>query len=250
MKYFLVVLVLVSIGISGFFIFRQTNLEPMDDKSTYIETDSKQDNFKFSNPKKSAHYESNTPEHGSILAGVPINVVIDFNFDLAKNSEIKIINNEIDYGVGETEIDDNLLAMRRAMKSDSPNGIYTVEYNACWPDTSCHKGSFQFAVSDLEAESYFDQTDSANVVIKMTNVRFTPQNIKIKAGTTITWINDDEVEHYVNTDSHPAHTFFPEQNSKLLKKGEEFALTFNKKGVFPYHCSAHAANMVGSLVVE
>ena len=41
-------------------------------------------------PKKSAHYESNAPEHALTLAGAPVNVVINFNFDLAKPSEIKI----------------------------------------------------------------------------------------------------------------------------------------------------------------
>src|SRR3990167_10810379 len=47
-------------------------------------------NNQFQNPKKSAHYESNTPAHGATLAGVPINVVIDFNFDVAENSRIEI----------------------------------------------------------------------------------------------------------------------------------------------------------------
>src|SRR3990172_11620516 len=44
----------------------------------------------FSTPIKSLHYENNVPEHGSVLAGVPLNVVIDFNFDLAPISTISI----------------------------------------------------------------------------------------------------------------------------------------------------------------
>ena len=60
--------------------------------------------FTFQNPKKSAHYESNTPAHGSTLAGVPVNVIINFNFDLAKPSEIKILMAGDDYGIGETII--------------------------------------------------------------------------------------------------------------------------------------------------
>src|SRR3989344_9474606 len=60
-------------------------------------------NSQFQNPKKSAHYESNTPAHGATLAGVPINVVIDFNFDLAKPSAIQIFHDGTEYGTGETK---------------------------------------------------------------------------------------------------------------------------------------------------
>src|SRR3990170_5961683 len=108
----------------------------------------------FSNPKKSAHYESNTPEHGAILAGVPINVVIDFNFDLAKESQIQILMDGKDFGVGETTIDDNGLAMRRKVDDSAPDGIYTVTYKACWADGSCHDGQFQFKIDRKTASDF------------------------------------------------------------------------------------------------
>lgn len=204
----------------------------------------------FSDPKKSAHYESNTPAHAVTLAGVPINVVIDFNFDLAKPSDIKILKNGQDFSVGETLIDSNKLAMRKSMMADSPDGVYAVEYKACWPDGSCHDGNFQFAIDRSKAAAISDQTAKKEVTIKMSQIQFQPQNIKIGKGTKVTWINDDEVEHYVNTDSHPAHTYYPAQNSKALKKGESFSLTFDQAGVYPYHCSAHASSMIGTLLVK
>jgi len=206
--------------------------------------------FTFTNPKKSAHYETNTPAHGSTLAGTPINVVIDFNFDLAKPSEIKILKERTDYGTGETIIDTNKLSMRRTMKSDSPDGLYTVDYKACWPDKSCHDGTFQFAIDRSQAKTYDDQTGKKEVTIKMSEVMFKPQNIKLTRGTKVTWVNDDSAEHYVNTDSHPSHTYSPTQNSKALKKGESFTLTFDQAGIYPYHCSAHASSMTGSLLIE
>lgn len=211
---------------------------------------SDQNQHTFENPKKSAHYETNTPVHGATLAGVPINVVIDFNFDLAKPSEIKILKDNQDFGTGETAIDSNKLAMRRAVKPDAPDGLYRVEYKACWPDTSCHEGYFQFAIDRSKAPAYIDQTGKKEVTIRLTQSKFDPDYLKISKGTKITWVNDDNVEHYVNTDSHPAHTYYPVQNSKVLKKGESFSLTFDQAGVYPYHCSAHAASMIGSLLVE
>src|SRR3989344_4480759 len=88
---------------------------------------------KFNPAKKSAHYESNTPAHEAVLAAPPINVVIDFNFDLTSNSSISIVDtNDIEYGSGDTSVDRNKLALRRSMSHDSPDGVYTVNYNACW----------------------------------------------------------------------------------------------------------------------
>lgn len=204
----------------------------------------------FSTPKKSAHYESNTPAHGATLAAVPINVVIDFNFDLAPPSAIRILESGKDYGVGETVIDDNKLAMRRDMNPAAPDGIYTVEYKACWPDGSCHDGRFQFAVERAAVSSYEDMTGQNEVTIKMSQIKFVPTNIRVSRGTKLVWVNDDNVEHYVNTDSHPAHTYYRPQNSKALKKGDSYSLILNTPGAYPYHCSAHADSMIGSIAVE
>ncbi|MFC1988571.1 VOC family protein [Chloroflexota bacterium] len=63
----------------------------------------------FGTPKKSPHWESNTPGHESMLAAVPINVVIDFNFDLGPGSAISITNDGKEYATGDTIIDDNKL---------------------------------------------------------------------------------------------------------------------------------------------
>ena len=204
----------------------------------------------FGTPKKSAHYETNTPNHGSTLAGVPINVVIDFNFDLAEPSEISIEMNGKDWGVGETVIDENKLSMRRDMDPASPDGIYTVSYNACWPDRTCHDGYFQFAIDRSLSSDSEDMTDQKTVTIRMSDIMFDPKDIKISPGTKVTWINDDEEEHFVNTDSHPAHTYFLEQNSRALGIGDSYSLTFDTAGIYPYHCSAHESLMKGSILVE
>lgn len=204
----------------------------------------------FSDPKKSAHYESNTPEHASNLAAVPINIVINFNFDLAAPSEIKIEKDGKDWGANETQIDENKLSMRRNMDPSAPDGVYTVNYNACWPDGSCHDGHFQFAIDRSGASSYEDMSGQSEITIKMSQIQFMPMNLKINKGTKVTWVNDDDVEHYVNTDSHPAHTYFPDQNSQALSKGDTYSLTFNTPGIYPYHCSAHADSMIGSIIVE
>lgn len=239
--------IVLLILVSGFFLLSNKSSSPSDENSTKQETIT---NNTFDNPKKSAHYESNTPEHGSTLAGVPINVVINFNFDLAAPSEIKIEKDGKDYGTEETKIDSNKLSMRRVMDPNAPDGIYTVKYKACWSDGSCHDGYFQFAIDKAKESAYQDMSGRREVTIKMSQIKFMPTNVKISKGTKVTWINDDKFDHYVNTDSHPAHTYYLDQNSKALKKGASYSVTFNTLGIYPYHCSAHAESMTGSILVK
>lgn len=222
--------------------------------SSQIETKSEEE---FSNPKKSAHFESNTPEHGSTLAGVPINIVINFNFDLGEGSKIEIhglfSKEQIganEYGVGETMIDSNKLSMRRKMQSDSPDGKYSVAYTACWPDKTCHNGSFQFKIDRKQASDFEDMVGKKEVMVKMSQIKFNPASLRVSTGTKVTWVNDDEEDHFVNIDSHPAHTYLLDLNSKVLKKGDKYSYTFEKAGIYPYHCSAHESSMKANLLVE
>lgn len=205
--------------------------------------------YNFGIPKRSAHHETNTPNHGAILAGVPVNVVIDFNFDLAKPSTISVKNNGVEYSEGETMIDSNKLAMRKVVKEIAPDGLYMVTYKACWPDGSCHDGNFQFVIDRKTMGSFIDMTGKKEVRVNLSNFAFVPQKIRISRGTKVTWTNNDQVGHYINTDSHPAHTYYPAQNSKLLPKGDSFSLVFEKPGIYPYHCSAHTT-MTAAILVE
>ena len=242
-------LTLFIVLIGGFIFFNSQNRGR--EKTNQTQT-------RFENPKKSAHYESNTPAHGAMLAAPPVNVVIDFNFDLAKGSEITAgpwcepgANCQaVSYEDGGTIIDENKLSMRTKLIPDISDGKYQVGYKACWPDGSCHDGHFQFVIDRSQVKTYEDLTGQNEVKVSLSGIKFMPINIKVSRGTKITWLNDDEVEHYVNTDPHPAHTYYREQNSNVLKKGDTYSLTFNMPGVYPYHCSAHADSMSGSIVVE
>lgn len=245
MKTFFIIALIVLLGM-GFLVFKGRQTSPINLKNQ----PTGQMQYAFEDPKKSAHFESSTPAHGSIWAGVPVNVVVDVNFDLAKPSEIKILKDGGEYGVSETTIDDNKLAMRRKMDPDSPDGLYKVAYRACWPDSSCHDGYFQFAIDHKTSDNFVNQTGRKEVEIKMSNIMFNPQNIRVSKGTKITWVNDDNIVHYVNTDPHPGHSYYLLQNSKALNKGENYSVTFDITGIYPYHCSAHADTMSANILVE
>lgn len=248
----LIIAAVAVVGFAGWYVWQNNNKdsEPSNTTGSESSTTNTSQDTAFGDPKKSAHFESSTPAHGSKLAAVPVDVVIDFNFDLASNSTIKIMKDGKDYGTDEVSIDSNKLAMRRQMDKNAPDGVYTVEYTACWPDRTCHDGNHQFAIDRSLLESYQDMRSQKTITVKLSDTKFQPMNLRLSPGTMVTWVNDDSEEHYVNTDSHPAHTHVLSFNSKALAKGASYSFTFEKVGAYPYHCSAHAAEMTANIVVE
>lgn len=200
---------------------------------------------------KAPHFIDSSPAHRDILAAPPINVVVNTDFDLSSGSTIRVLlNGEEDYSQGETVLDDNLLTMRRQIRPDAPDGTYGVLYHACWPDGSCHEGQFSFSIERTRIAEYIDLRGRAEVMLTLQNLQFLPARIIVSPDTRIVWTNEDQVEHFVNTDPHPSHTYFLDQNSLGILQGETFALTFQEPGEYPYHCSAHyPAGMMGSLIV-
>lgn len=81
-----------------------------------------------------------------------------------------------------------------------------------------------------------------SVQIDIQNFAFSPQEIKIPAGSVVNWTNRDSAGHTVTSDTG---TF----ESGLLSKGESFKRTFNEKGVFGYHCTPHPS-MQAKIIVE
>ncbi len=71
--------------------------------------------------------------------------------------------------------------------------------------------------------------------VQIKGYAFTPQKIKIKKGTTITWENFDLAPHTVTVDD--LNKKGPQ--SKTFGKGEKFSYTFDTIGTYPYHCEPH-----------
>jgi amicyanin len=80
--------------------------------------------------------------------------------------------------------------------------------------------------------------DSNTASVTIQNMSFTPAHITVKKGTTVTWTNQDDMEHNVVSDSN-APAGGPPQTADLLSKGEVFSFTYNTVGTFAYHCTPH-----------
>jgi plastocyanin len=83
----------------------------------------------------------------------------------------------------------------------------------------------------------------AGPTVKIDNFVFGPAAITVTVGTTVTWINQDDIPHTVVSDDKT--TF----KSKVLDTEEKFSFTFTKPGEFGYFCSLHP-HMVGKVIVK
>jgi plastocyanin len=78
--------------------------------------------------------------------------------------------------------------------------------------------------------------------ITIVNFSFSPNEVTIKKGTTVTWTNQDSVIHTATSDTG----IFDSGN---LSQGQSFSYTFSTAGTFPYVCTPHKANMKATIVV-
>jgi len=82
----------------------------------------------------------------------------------------------------------------------------------------------------------------ATAEVKIDNFSFGPATLTVAPGTTVTWVNHDDIPHtVVSTDS-----IF---KSKVLDTDEKFSFTFAKAGSYPYFCSIHP-KMTATVVVK
>jgi plastocyanin len=83
--------------------------------------------------------------------------------------------------------------------------------------------------------------DATNVVT-IDNFTFTPPELKVAVGTTVKWVNHDDIPHLVvNKDK----AF----RSKALDTDDSFSYTFASAGTFDYFCGLHP-HMVGKVIVK
>ena len=78
--------------------------------------------------------------------------------------------------------------------------------------------------------------------VSIDNFSFAPGEITVAKGTTVNWVNRDDIPHTVVS---PDKVF----KSKVLDTDEQFSFTFSTPGTFPYFCSIHP-KMTGKVVVQ
>ena len=83
---------------------------------------------------------------------------------------------------------------------------------------------------------------SANQTITMRNFAFSPSNVQVPIGATVTWKNEDDAPHIAVAADGSWSTV-------NLRKGESASVKFDKAGEYLYVCSYHPG-MTGRLRVQ
>jgi plastocyanin len=84
--------------------------------------------------------------------------------------------------------------------------------------------------------------------VMMKEFEFTPKEMQVKVGTTVTWMN-------AGTTAHSATAIDKSFNTRNLQPGETKSVTFSTPGTFVYHCVFHGnpddkSGMIGTVIVE
>ncbi len=64
------------------------------------------------------------------------------------------------------------------------------------------------------------------------NFAYQYANMQVRAGTTVTWTNQDNVPHSITFKNGM-------KDSGLLSAGQSFSYTFNTPGTYQYYCTVH-----------
>src|SRR5436309_1712186 len=83
---------------------------------------------------------------------------------------------------------------------------------------------------------------AADATVKIDNFTFDPPRLIVKAGTSVTWQNNDDIPHTVVASGKAFR-------SKTLDTDDKYAFTFTTPGTYEYFCSLHP-HMTGTIVVE
>ena len=85
-------------------------------------------------------------------------------------------------------------------------------------------------------------TPATNVTqVTIANFAYSPSNIQVSIGTTVTWTNQDSAPHTVTFKNGM-------KDSGWLRQGQSFPYTFTTPGTFDYYCTVHP-NMVARVTV-
>lgn len=91
------------------------------------------------------------------------------------------------------------------------------------------------------------EASAATATVQMSNFSFSPSTTTIQVGDTVTWVNQDAMEHTSTSGVNGVPNGI--WNSDFLGFEQSFSHTFNEPGSFPYFCIPHDF-MTGRVIVQ
>ena len=118
--------------------------------------------------------------------------------------------------------------------------VLTIGAIACVSERTSGPGqSLDGCNAQLPAEAF------GSTIVIIRDFQFTPQAVRVRPGTRVTWVNCGPAGDESHTSTSDANGW----NSGLLAPGATFTREFPQAGSFPYHCIPHPG-MTGAVTVE
>ncbi len=92
----------------------------------------------------------------------------------------------------------------------------------------------------LAGASRAARAEDAQIVVD--NFTFSPTPLTVKAGTTVTWVNHDDIPHSIVCPTLNVH-------SHAMDTDESFSFKFEQAGTYNYNCGLHP-HMHGQVIVS
>jgi len=115
---------------------------------------------------------------------------------------------------------------------------------ACGGDDDSGSGS-----GSQPADSGGGASSAGGASVSMTDIQFSPNDVTVKAGETISFTNDESVPHDVHKESGPGGDFASGPDGGM-QQGDTFKLKLTKPGTYKYVCHVHAPGMTGTITVK
>jgi plastocyanin len=116
-----------------------------------------------------------------------------------------------------------------------------IQHNNKKPDGSM--SGMDMSTSGSTSKSSSGNAPTATNSVAVQNFTFSPADITVKKGTTVTWTNKDSITHTVTENDGQTGP-----DSGDLAPGKTYSFTFNTVGTFKYHCAIHP-EMLGTVTV-
>lgn len=140
---------------------------------------------------------------------------------------------------------------------------YSLQVGACaavllFAGTACGSDDAGESTAGASQTSSTTATTGAaasgpTVTIKL--IAFSPTDVRIAAGGTVTWRQDDVATHTVTSgrveQAGGTATAKPDGrfDSGSISKGQDFTFSFTQAGEYPFYCAIHPATMTGIVTV-
>jgi plastocyanin len=94
-----------------------------------------------------------------------------------------------------------------------------------------------------------DSGGGGGTQVSMKDLQFSPKDVTVEVGQTVTFTNDESVAHDVHKTSGPGGDFASGPTGGM-KQGDSYELALDTPGKYEYVCNLHAPGMAGTITVK